>query len=365
MKKQIKVLQVFASLNMGGAESRMMDVYRKIDKEKINFDFLTMQEDKQYFEDEILSIGGKIIKIKPPRERGSFGNFSDIKRVLKVGNYDAVHAHTSFHCGLVCLAAFFAGIKIRIAHARTTGSKNPSFKNKIALILGRSLIALFSTKRLAISKMSGEYLFGNSEFEVMPNANDLDKYEHVTVEETEHIKTEFDLHNTTIIGMVGRFDSMKNHTFALDFFAEYLKSHPNTKLVFVGDGQLREEIVAKINALKLTDNVILTGIRKDVNIWMHVLDILIVPSLFEGLGGIILEAQAAGTPVVKSNTFTNEADMNIGLVNAVPLEIEKFIDAVNSGLKLNSPDFSVIETAFNKRHYSLAYEIKRLEDIYS
>ena len=97
---------------------------------------------------------------------------------------------------------------------------------------------------------------------------------------------------------------------------------------------------------------------------MHVFDILIVPSLFEGLGGIILEAQAAGTPVVKSNTFTNEADMNIGLVMPYRLKL-KFIDAVNSGLKLNSPDFSVIETAFNNRHYSLAYEINRLEDIYS
>lgn len=360
----IRVLQVLASLNMGGAESRMMDVYRKIDRTKYAFDFLTMQLEPQYFEEEIKALGGRVIKIAPPRQDGALKNLREMERVMREGNYDAVHAHTSYHCGMAMLAAKKAGVPVRISHSRTTGSKHEGIAAKALLKVGKVLIKRYATDRLAISAEAGKYLFGNSEYTVLPNAIDLSRYENITQEMLEALKTEFSLYDASpIIGQVGRFDSMKNHGFTLQLFSQYLKQHPKAKLVLIGDGPLREEREADAKSLGISDNVIFTGIRKDVPTWMNLFDLLLVPSVFEGLGGVILEAQAAGKPVIKSDSFTDAADLNIGLVTRCPLESpEKWLDEMDKTSKAPSPD--VIREAFRVSGYSLGSCIDTMCGLY-
>lgn len=365
--RPIRILQVFSSLNMGGAESRMMDVYRTVDRTRCAFTFLSMTEGEQYYEEEIRALGGEVIKIRPPRESGSLSNFRTIRRILKEGKFDAVHAHTSFHCGIVMLAGKCAGVPIRIAHSRTTGSKNHSIKNKIALWFGRGLISLFSTKRLAISDEAGKYLFGKKSFSVLPNAIDCEKYLSTEEAAAQRLRETYKIpRENRCFGLVGRFCSMKNHAFAVDLFRAYHEKHPQSTLIFVGDGMLRREIEEKVRSSGLDDSVVFTGIQSNVNEWMRLFDLLLVPSLFEGLGGVILEAQAAGTPVLKSDSFTDEADMKIGLVRSLSLEAgnDVWIDAMEAALRIPAPDADTIRAAFDRKGYSLSSEIKVLQSVY-
>lgn len=368
-----RVLQVFGSLNMGGAESRMMDVYNHINRDEYCFDFLTMQTDGQYFEKQILSNGGRIFKIPAPRESGTLSNLKNIYRVIKEnGPYDAVHAHTAHHCGIVMLAAWLAGVKVRIAHSRTTGSKHNSFASKLMLGLGRFLINIFATNRLAISKNAAEYLFGKNYSQkggtVLPNAIDLELYKNTDCNKIEAIKNEFCINDShPVIGHVGRFESMKNHSFLIDVFSVFNKKYPNSKLVLIGDGKLRDETEEKVKALGLEKSVVFTGIRDDVYAFMQIFDAVVIPSVFEGLCGVVIEGQAAGKPVVASTGVPTDTDIGLGLVSFISLDegARLWADTIGNVLDCKKPDRALIEKCFNKKGFSLSAEIEALEKIYS
>lgn len=360
----IRVLQVFASLNVGGAESRMMDVFRCIDKEEFQFDFLTMQLEDQYFEQEIRSLGGNVIKIASPRDSGTVKNLKELSRIMREGNYDVVHAHTSYHCGIVMLAAKRAKIPVRISHSRTTGSKHQGKKAQIMLRLGRFLIGRFANQRLAISKEAGEYLFGHHSFSVLPNAIDLRNYEAIDQAVVASLKKEFGISDSDLVlGQVGRFDEMKNHGFTLELFSAYFRKHPNAKLVLIGDGPLRRQYEEVAARLACSDRIIFTGVRSDVAYWMQIFHKLLVPSTYEGFGGVILEGQAAGIPVLKSDSFTDAADLNLGLVCRCRLNnVEDWLLQLER--ELSVPSAAQIKAAFFEKGFSLDGEIHTLGEIY-
>lgn len=354
--KTLKILQVFGSLNMGGAESRMMDIYRNLDRNVCEFEFLTMQTDHQYYENEITELGGKIIKIDSPRKSGVIKHIPTLYKIMKSGKYDAVHAHTSYHCGLVALVAFFARIPVRISHARTTGSKQKSKLKGLFLFFGRSLVNLFSTHKFAISNDAGKFLFGKSKFEVVPNAIDTDKYLHISSNEILQLKSELGISDKKrVIGQIGRFDPMKNHEFTLKWFAQYLTIKPDTVLIFVGDGPMRQDMEELTNELDIKDNVIFTGVRGDVSKLIHIFDVLIFPSLFEGLGGVVLEAQAAGVPAVVSTGVPSETDLGLDMVERCSLDatFNVWNNSIINGLAKEIPSIKEIIEAFNDKGYSI------------
>lgn len=366
-KQPIRVLQVFASLGMGGAESRMMDVYRHIDKNRFSFDFVSMQDGKEYYEDEIQALGGKIIHIVSPTLRNMFSHIQQLRTVMRHGNYDAVHAHTSYHCGLVMLAAKLEHVSIRISHARTTGSKRQSKILKFLFVIGRMFIRCFSTERLAISQDAGKFLFGNSKFEILPNAIDTEKYQLTTLKEKNMLRCSFDLpENAFVIGQIGRFNSMKNHEFTLRWFEQYHHLNPDSFLVFIGDGELREKLEQLSMSLKIYDYVRFLGVRGDVPTIIHIMNVLIFPSVFEGLGGVVLEAQAAGIPVVESDSLPLETDMGLSLIERCSLtdDYDVWNDAINRSYEVGKPSYEKINESFNIFHYSLKYELEKLERIY-
>ena len=264
--EKIKILQVFGSLGMGGAESRMMDVYRILDKEKFAFDFLSLSTaENQYYEAEIQSLGGKIIKIPSPRESGVFKHLKTLRKILRDGNYQAVHAHTSYHCGLVMRVAKKEKVAVRISHARTTGSKQNNKLKALFFRFGRFLINKYSTNKYAISKNAGDFLFGgNSTYEVVPNAIDLSRFVDGGTSR-EFLRENWGTKDETIVlGQIGRFDSMKNHSFSVKWFAEFATEHKNSLLVFVGDGVLRTEIEQQCKSLGIEERVRFLGIRNDI-----------------------------------------------------------------------------------------------------
>ncbi len=352
----VKVLQIFASLGMGGAESRMMDVYRNIDQTVYTFDFLTMQDGVQHYESELAASGARVIHIQNPRQVNVLRHISQLRRVMKDGQYDAVHAHTSYHCGIALFAAWIAHVPVRIAHARTTGSKQHSLKSKVASMIGRALIRLFSTERLAISRHAGEYLFGKMRFTVVPNTICVEKYMDVSAEQTKDLKNELKIpEHAFVIGQIGRFDEMKNHRFTLHWFAEYRRTHADAHLVLVGDGTLRAEMEAFAKDLQIGSAVTFTGVRADVPQLIHVFNMLLFPSLFEGLGGVVLEAQAAGIPTVESENIPPEADLGLGMVLRCRLqdELSCWSEAVDRCREYASPDRQTIEAAFDAHGYSI------------
>jgi glycosyltransferase EpsF len=361
MAEPIRILHVFASLNIGGAESRMMDVYRKLDRNKIQFDFITLTQGEQFFESEIRQLGGKIYRLRNPRETGIITHFKDLISVMKSCSYQAVHAHTSYHCGFVSFAAAIAGIKIRVSHARTTGTIQKGIGSHLNIILGKFLISLFSNKKLCISRDAGVFLYGekalkNTKAIILPNAINLDEYESLDYYD-ENI--ELQVKDSYIIGHIGRFSEMKNHNFLISVFEQLAKNSEKYKLILIGDGVLKSKIQVLVNNKNLNNKVIFTGNRRDIPYLLSKIDVLVLPSIYEGLGGVVIEAQAAGVPCVISNALPKEIDLGLNLVSRVALNdsLNKWACEISSKIGKKLYNRKLIRTHFEKANYTVEKEI--------
>ena len=368
MDDRIVVLQVLGSLGLGGAESRMMDVFRHIDRTKYEFAFLSMDDSNEYFEQEIRQLGAQVYRIPAPSFRHLPKHIKELRRVMRDSKCNVVHAHTSFHCGLAMLAAKMEHVPIRISHARTTGSVRRNRIKQIALFVGRALITKFSTHRFAISQAAGFFLFGNTKFEILPNAIDTSLYQRETKVDSMKIRRELGLpEEAMIIGQIGRFNSMKNHSFSINWFHEFQKYNSKACLAFIGFGSEQEHYKKQVAELGDSQKVFFLGGRGDVPRVIHAFDLILFPSIFEGLGGVSLEAQAAGIPVVQSDSLPAETDMGLGLIKRCSLDapLSEWTEAVNESLQLARPDYNTINQAFISKKYSLDSEIKRLCEVYS
>ncbi|MCJ8007992.1 glycosyltransferase family 1 protein [Lederbergia wuyishanensis] len=372
-KEPYRILHVFATLNCGGAETRIMDIYKQIDRNKIQFDFVAFTDGPYYYEKEIKELGGRIFIVRNPR-KSLIGHVLDLYKIMKKeGPFQAVHAHTSYHGGIVMIAARFAGIRFRICHARTTSSISTSSPiRKLILSLGRKLISTNATSFLAVSKSAGIFLFGkknvaNNRVKIVPNSINIEKYMCINELDSEKLRSHLGIPKTSIvIGHVGRFEKMKNHNFIIDIFKEIINTGIEAKLVLVGEGSLVHDIKEKVARQNIEDHVIFTGLRNDVPNIMKMLDILVMPSLYEGLPGTVLEAQAAGTPCVLSENITKEVDMGLGLVTFLNLSLSskewgKSILDFSSHKKLKKQE---IYLAFQQKRFTLEYTVNSFKNVY-
>lgn len=374
-KEQIIVIHIFASLNAGGAESRILDVYRKIDRNRVQFHFISLDtQSHQFYEEEILSLGGKIYKIPSPREIGFVKHFRQLKSIFKhyFVNNAVVHSHTLHHSGLVLLAARASGLKTRIAHARSTSSRHKGFVSRMFVNIGRILINMNATYRLGVVSEANAFLYGKRNINkpntlVIPNAIDLESYMTVAEEEIKSLKEEYNLLNAKyIIGHVGRFETMKNHTFLIKVFDSFLKENKDSVLVLIGSGRLKNETEELVRKLGLSDHIRFLGTRRDINKWMNIFDLVVVPSLFEGMCGVVLESQAAGTPCLCSVNVPNPVDMNLGIVRFIELSqpLQFWVENMEELLKINKVPNNKIVARFQERKFSLDEEITTLYRLY-
>lgn len=364
MTEPIRILQVFASLNIGGAECRMMDVYRNLDKEKVQFDFVTLTDGDQFFESEIKQLGGNVFKLKNPRETGIMKHIKDLIRVMKSHEYQAVHAHTSYHCGIVSLAALIVGIKYRVSHARTTGTIQKGIVSQINIIFGKFLIHFFSNKKLSISRDAGIFLYGEKainikKVNILPNAINLDEYEKIDAFD-KYIESK--VNGFQVIGHIGRFSEMKNHKFLIEIFKELTEEKDKYKMILIGDGVLKSDIEARISSKQLTEDVILTGNRRDIPYLLSMIDVLVMPSIYEGLGGVVIEAQAAGVPCVVSNVLPKEIDLQLNLIQRVKLDapIQDWVNAIKEAQFKRINDREIIRKKFIEKKYTVEQEVDYL-----
>ncbi len=318
----IRVLQVFTIMDRGGAESMIMNYYRKIDKTKVQFDFLVHRQQKGAFDDEIESLGGKIYRLNPISPFFPKSYYNDLRAFFKKHNhYKIIHSHlNTFSCFPLKIAQEFS-IPCRIAHAHiaiddvTIGSFfsgkesiKETLKKAVKLQLKKK-IHKYSTHRFSCGEKAGKWLFGaHTKFMMMNNAVDAQTFAY-TEEISASYKKDLAIENKLVIGHVGRFSSQKNHSFLLKIFAALLKKNKDCKLVLVGDGPLRSKIEAEAKELSIFEQILFLGVRTDIPQLYQMLDIFVFPSFYEGLPVTLIEAQSAGLKVFASDTITSEVHL--------------------------------------------------------
>lgn len=305
MSKPIRILHILQRMEAGGTQALLMNIYRKIDRSKVQFDFLVEYPDKQFYDDEILQLGGKIYYSTVRKDFNIFKFMKQLETILKAHpEYVIVHVH-AYTIGYFCLKVVEkCGVPVRIAHSHNNETVHDA---KWLLKLGmQKLYTIHATDLFACSEEAGKYLFKKKKFRVLKNAIDSSNFV-ADQQVRDDIRRKLGLENSFVVGHVGRFHPQKNHSFLIDVFSEIRKKQKNAKLILVGSGDLEDAVRHKVAELSLTDSVIFLGNRKDMNQIFQAMDVFVFPSVFEGLGIVAIEAQASGIPVVCSEGLPPEA----------------------------------------------------------
>lgn len=315
MNQPTIVLHVVGRLDIGGAESRIMDLYRNIDREKVQFVFCQHTKDRCAFEEEVESLGGKVYHIP----RFNVKNYFSYKKAWKEffqkhPEIKVVQGHMTSTAAIYLPIAKKAGVEITIAHARSAGV-DPGVKGKLTRFLRRNLYQKCDY-RFTCSAMAGEAVFGDQNIIAkkaifIPNAIEVDRFQ-FNAQTREEIRYELGLTGKFVIGHVGRFSHMKNHKYMLQILKQCIEIEKEQKLaetvlMFLGDGELREEIMELAVDMGISSRVIFMGNKRDVHRYYQVMDYFLLPSFYEGLPGTAIEAQASGLPGIMSDTVTKEA----------------------------------------------------------
>lgn len=369
--RPLKVLHCVGKMNCGGAETMLMNIYRHIDKSKLQFDFLVHQEGDGYYDVEIKKQGGKIYFIPSQGNLGIVGYVKALCHFLKEqGPFDVVHSHMDWQGGLIALAARLAGVKRVIVHAHTTKLMNNKIMYKILLRLQKLCIATFATDYWACSKTAGRFLFykglcRKERIKVIPNAIDLECYKSL---KQDQLKEKLGIsQDTLLIGHVGSLSPIKNQLFLVNLAIKLKEVGIDFKLLLVGTGgqSYEQQIIEVIKENELEEKVILLGRRKDIPDIMGALDLFVMPSLFEGLGIAVVEAQAAGTPCLVSEQVPKEVDMGLELVRWLSInEIDTWVKAIKAhkaSYKVKEED---CQKALTRQGYNIIESVKNIEALY-
>ena len=316
-----RLLCIVDSMNVGGAETFMMKLYRQFDREKYQLDFIVSERGAYALE--IEALGGKI-HVVPPRTKQCFQAFKEIKKIVKENNYKYILKLASSPKAVFDLSAAKAGGAEIMSVRSCNASTDESFIKRLFDFICRPFFRKIISVKIAPSDLAAKYTFGKKayrrgEVHILHNALDLNVYS-FDEQTRNHIRKEFSISdNVRVIGHVGRFSKQKNHTFLLDIFSEIHKKNPDTVLMLVGKGELEDKIKEKIKALNLEDNVIFTGVRSDIPALLSAMDVFVFPSFYEGMPNTVIEAQATGLPCLIADTITKEANVT-GLVRYMPLK---------------------------------------------
>ena len=312
----IRVLQVATYMGRGGLESMIMNYYRHIDREKVQFDFLVHRQERAAFDDEIESLGGRIYRL-PRLVPWSKSYLSALNHFWdEHPEYRIVHVHQDCLSSVILKAAQQHNIPVRIAHSHSS-SQDKNLKYLIKLWYKRN-IPKYATNLFACGEDAGDWMFGGASYQIINNAIDVAAYTYDPTKRQE-MRRQLGLENDFTIGHVGRFNQPKNHPFLIDIFAALLKKEPNAVLLLAGGGEDMPKIQAKAQALGVAEHVRFLGVRSDVADLMQAMDVFVFPSLYEGLPVTMVEAQASGLPCLISDKVPPECILTDGLVDVLPL----------------------------------------------
>lgn len=308
MEKPIRVLQVLGIVAGGGVESVIMNYYEHIDRSKVQFDFIVHDDNKIDITEKVEALGGRVYKVTP-YYKNPVAFVWDIYKIIKRHHYRIVHSNMNTLSAFPLFAAWLAGVPVRILHNHSTTSRIETKRNILKLIL-RPVSRLFANHDLACSRLAADWMYGENmvnkgKVTIIHNAIDLDKFA-FNSEKRKALRKALGLGENFTIGHVGRFVFVKNHEFLIDVFAEVVKENPEARLVLIGDGPLKRHIQQKVEDLGLSGKVQFLGMRNDVADLYNVMDLFLLPSYYEGLPVVGVEAQANGLPMIVSDHVTRE-----------------------------------------------------------
>jgi glycosyltransferase involved in cell wall biosynthesis len=373
-RQPVRVLHVLGALNPGGIEVWLVKLMRHIDRDRIQVDFLVHTAEPAAYDQEVKALGARIISCPRPHRPWTYAR--EFRRLLRVhGPYRVVHSHLHHFSGWVLRAASLEGVPIRIAHCHsdtTAADDQASYLRRwLYLRQMRRWIARYATARIAVSRNAGAALFGTGWDSIPGNSIvycGIDTREFLKQGEADPVESERLVSaKAFVIGHVGRFVEPKNHGFLFAVVAEVARREPATCLLLVGDGPLRVELQAQAKALGIFDRVVFAGQRSDVPRLMKQMDVFVLPSLFEGLPVSGLEAQAAGLPLVISDTITSELDFLPDRVRRLSLTdpVATWADAVlDSRRTKTSIGAETALKALEGSPFSIEASLRNLEALY-
>ena len=367
-----RVLHVVGGMDRAGTETLLMNAYRALDRGKVQFDFAVTADRICDYDGEIAVLGGRVLR-HPPPSKAALAYRRALRRTLeKGGPFHAVHSHVQFFSGLVLRIAHQAGIPVRVAHSHTTRDGHSDSPARLGYrFVMRRLILSHATDLLCTARSAGEALYGRDcwsdpRVRIVPNGIDLAAYRSLSgrgraIRKEAGIKPE-----ALLVGHVGRFHPVKNHRFLIEVFAAVRRSRPNAELILAGDGELRPEVEGQVRDRGLDGWVHFVGVRADVPEVMAALDVLVFPSIYEGLGMVVVEAQAAGVPTVVSEAVPKETDASLNLIRRLPLEAgpERWADAVLQSQTVRRPQWEDRNRALCQAGYTVSRMVQTLEGVY-
>lgn len=355
----IRILNIVPNMRAAGIETFIMNVYRNIDRNKVQFDFLVHNKRREFFDDEIERLGGRIYRLSYKDDKNLFKYIKALNNFFKTHKeYKIVHGHMQSMMPLYLMIAKKNKIPVRIAHSHN-GNFEKTLKGFILHIFSR-FSKYFSTENLACSEIAGKYLFGNKKFEVIYNGIDIDKFkfdENIRNKKRKELNISDDMF---VIGHIGRFELQKNHEFILKIFENFVNDNPNSCLVLIGEGRLEKKIKENAEKFYFKEKIKFLGVRNDINELYNVMDVFILPSLYEGLPVVGIEAQNNGVPCLFSNTITNELKINN---NVKFLNLSKPEEWIKE-LKLIRNDYNTNRNIINKNKFDIKIISNKIQNSY-
>ena len=356
----IRVLHVVTYMGRGGLETMLMNYYRNIDRNNIQFDFLVHRDFEADYDKEILELGGHIYHL-PRLNPFSPSYHKQLNQFLKEHDYKIIHVHQDCLSSIALKAAYKNQIPVRIAHSHNA-NQDKNIKYLIKRYFMKS-IPQYATHLFACGKEAGDWMFKGKDFTIMNNAIDSQRF---VYDESQRniIRNKLNITiNDKILGHVGRFSFQKNHDFIIDVFHQLYLLDNSYKLLLIGTGDLQEQIKEKVKQLNLENNVIFLGNRSDVNELMQAMDVFIFPSHYEGLPVTLVEAQASGLPILKSSHVPDQCIMTpyvytLSLDDDVNIWTHKIIDIYNHHQR------SDISKYIKEAGYDIKENAKWLEEFY-
>lgn len=313
MSEPIRVLHVVGKMHRAGVETRLMDIYRHIDRSQIQFDFLTHRMEDGDYDDEIRSLGGMVYHIPGIKPWNLYGYIRNLNCFFNQHpGYKIIHVHLNAYSGWVQYAAKFAGVPVRITHSRNTGLEinwKMPFK-----VMSKWIVNGPTTHKFACSYQAGEWLFGEkgilppNEFRVIPNSFDLSKFSFSDKRRFD-MRSALGLKEELAFVHVGRLVPQKNHFFLIEIFSEICKLWNESKLFLIGDGPMADSIKKKARKMGLDGRIIFIGNIPNVYDYLQAMDCMIFPSLFEGFGTVVIESQCCGLPTLASDVLPQETQI--------------------------------------------------------
>ncbi len=361
-KEKIRILHIANMNSDSGVAGFLMNFLRVFDMKQFRMDFVCWDKRQDNFYDEIKKMGGRVFLITSYK-KNPIRFISEVRAIVKKGNYDVIHGHEA----IMSLPALKYGKKysvpVRIAHSHSVGMV--SSLKEFVVSVGRRYFKKYCTNVMACSQMAGDYLFGKEFFgkkgQVVHNAIMAEKYQFDSLVR-EKMRKQLGIDDERVIGHVGRFNANKNHKFLIEIFKKIVDQESNAKLLLVGDGETLPNVKEEAKRGGIIDHIIFLGVQRNVAEWLQAMDVFVFPSFNEGLGIVLIEAQASGLSCCCSDTIPEEAKcsdkMKFLSLNAKPEEWAERI------LALDQNDRKTGVEDIRKAGYDVETEGKRLEQFY-